>query len=107
MKHLAAGTFIALLLLVGNVKAEGTETKASSRESIESTLQLESWMTDESVWNENSFNIGEFARETESNLELENWMTCNETWNLNSNFVEESEMGLEVENWMIDNNVWK
>ncbi len=42
-KQIAAGTFIALLLMVGNVKA--TETKATT----ETTLQLEEWMTDEII----------------------------------------------------------
>jgi hypothetical protein len=130
VKHLTAGTFIALLLLVGNVKAEGTETKASSRENIETTLQLENWMTDEVIWNTNTISISEISQETETNLDLENWMTSEETWNTSNNFVEETEAGMEleswmtseetwnennlnqeteltVENWMIDNNVWK
>ncbi len=106
MKHLAAGTFIALLLLVGNVNAEGTETKASGRESIESTLQLENWMTNESIWNTNSLNIGEFAQETETGMDLETWMTSSETWNVSSNFVEETETGLELENWMTSEETW-
>jgi len=128
VKHLTAGTFIALLLLVGNVKAEGTEAKASSQENIETTLQLENWMTDEVIWNTNSISIAEINQETETGLDLENWMTSEETWSVNGNFVEEAAMELEnwmtseetwnvnnlnqetelaVENWMIDNNVWK
>jgi hypothetical protein len=106
MKQLAAGTFIALLLLVGNVKAEGTETKASSQESIETTLQLEKWMTDETIWNTNSFNISEFVQETETSMELENWMTSTETWNFNNNFVEETEAGMELESWMTSEDTW-
>jgi hypothetical protein len=106
MKHLAAGTFIALLLLVGNVNAEGTETKASNHESIESTLQLENWMTDESVWNANSLNIVEFAQETEAGMDLETWMTNSETWNVSNNFVEETVTGLEIENWMTSEETW-
>ena len=106
MKHLAAGTFIALLLLVGNVNAKGTETKASSHENIESTLQLENWMTDESVWNTNSLSIIEFVQETETGMDLETWMTSADTWNLNSNYVEEAESGLEIENWMTNEETW-
>ena len=106
MKKLAAGTFVALILLVGNVNAEGTEVKASSHEALETTLQLEKWMTDESIWNSNSANVAEFVQETETSLEIENWMTSEETWNVNNNFVEETEAGMELENWMVNENTW-
>ena len=106
VKQLAAGTFIALLLLVGNVNAEGTEVKASSRENIENTLQVEKWMTDEFVWNANSINIPEISQETETGLELENWMTSDETWSLNNNFVEETEATMELESWMTSEEIW-
>jgi len=106
MKQLAAGTFIALLLLVGNVKAEGTEVKASSQESIETTLQLEKWMTDETLWNKNSMNILEFTQETETGMDLETWMINSATWNFNHNFVEETETGMELENWMTSEETW-
>lgn len=103
-KQLAAGTFIALLLMGGNVKA--TETKTSSRAMDETTLQLEEWMTDEIVWNTNSLNITEFAVEAETSLELENWMTSENSWDVYNTFVEEveSEMGLEV--WMTNDETW-
>ena len=106
MKQLAAGTFIALILLVGNVKAEGTEIKASSHESIETTLQLENWMTNETIWNTNAINNSEFVQETETNLEIENWMTNDKVWNLNNSFVEETETGLELESWMTNDEAW-
>lgn len=106
MKHLTAGTFIALLLLVGNVSAKGTEAKASSHESIESALELENWMTNESLWNTNSAEFTEFVEETEMNLEIENWMTNSETWNLNNSFVEETETSMELENWMTSDETW-
>ncbi len=128
VKQIATGTLLALLLLAGNVKA--IETKASSHEAIESTLQLENWMTDDMVWNTISLNIAEFVLETDTSMELENWMTDSESWNTNNSFVEEVEMEmvledwmindanwnaenineeseLTVENWMVDNNVWK
>jgi hypothetical protein len=107
VKQLAAGTFIALLLLVGNVKAEGTEANASSHESIETTLQLEKWMTDETIWNKNSIYMGEFVQEKETNMELENWMTSKETWNLNNNLVEETENPMKLEGWMTSEETWK
>jgi len=104
IKKLAAGTFIALLLMVGNVKAEGTEVKTS--QAIETTLQLKKWMTDETIWNTKSFTKYEIAQETETTMELEDWMICEETWDLNNNFVEESETKLTVETWMTDDNIW-
>jgi len=102
IEQITAGTFIALLLLVGNVKA--TETKVSSIESNEITFQLENWMTDESIWDVNSVNIAEFVLETETSMELEDWMTNDETWNTVSNFDEPK---LTVEPWMVNNNIWE
>jgi len=105
MKHLAAGTFVALLLLVGNVQAEGTETKSASQ-AIETSLQVEKWMTDETIWNTKSISFAEIAQETEATLELESWMTSTETWNLNNSYVEESEAGMELESWMTSEDTW-
>ena len=102
MKELAAGTFIALLVLAGNVKAEATELKASSREIVETSLQLENWMTDETIWNTNSL----FNLETEEILELENWMTSENAWNSSFDFSLETEVGMELENWMTNEEVW-
>ncbi len=106
MKQLTAGTFIALILLVGNVKAEGTEVKASGHENIESTLQIENWMTSDAVWNSNTLKTTDFVQEAEAGLELENWMTNSETWNANYNFVEETETGMSLENWMMNEKIW-
>jgi len=104
VKQLAAGTFIALLLLVGNVKAN--ESKASSLKTVETNLELENWMTDETIWNINSINIAEYVQETETDLILESWMTNEETWNLEYSFVEEAETAMELEGWMIKDEVW-
>jgi hypothetical protein len=106
MKQLAAGTFIALLLLVGNVNAKGTEAKASSHESIETTLQLENWMINEVLWNTNAINIANLSQETETSLELENWMTSSETWNLNASFIEATDESMELESWMTSEETW-
>jgi len=106
MKQLATATFIALILLVVNVKAEGTERIASINESIETTLQLENWMTDETIWNTNSFSNNEFYQETETELELENWMTNAETWNFEFGFMQETEAELELEGWMTSEKTW-
>jgi len=106
MKQLAAGTFIALLLLVGNVSAKGTEAKASGRESSETILRVEKWMTDEFLWNTNSVNITEFALETETTMEIENWMINSEIPNPGFGFAEEIETGMQFENWMTSDATW-
>jgi hypothetical protein len=106
LKQLTAGTFIALLLLVGNVNAKGTEVIASSHENIESTLQIENWMTNEAIWNTNTTKFVEFVQETETSLELENWMTNSETWNSNYKLVEETETGMSLETWMLNEKLW-
>ena len=106
MKQLAAGTFIAILLLVGNVNANGTEKIASGRESIESSLQIEKWMTDEYLWNSNSTGITKIAVETDAKLEVENWMTNPVVWNPVTDFTQETEAGLVLENWMTSEATW-
>jgi len=106
MKQLTAGTFIAFLLLVGNVNAKGTEVKASSHESIETALQLENWMTNETIWNTNFAKTVEFVQETETNMEIENWMTSEETWKLNNSFVVETESVMQLESWMTSEETW-
>ena len=63
-------------------------------------------MTNETMWNTNTFNIADFVQETETNLELENWMINDNTWSLNNNFVEETEAELELENWMTSDKTW-
>jgi hypothetical protein len=100
MRQLTAGTFIALLLLVGNVNAEGTEVKASGHENIETTLQVEKWMTEEFLLNSNSVGISGLTLENESTIEVESWMINPEIWNPVNDFIEETETGLEMENWM-------
>jgi hypothetical protein len=104
VKQIAAGTLLALLLMVGNVKA--TETKASIQATVETTLELENWMTNEAIWNTNSINIAEFVLETEPTMELENWMTSENSWNVNNNFVEEVETEMELEDWMTNDETW-
>ena len=105
VKQLATGTFIALILLAGNVNAKGTKAKASNQE-IETTLQVEKWMINESVWNPKSIAIYEIGQESETGLELENWMTSAETWNLTGNFIEEAETNMELESWMTSEEIW-
>ncbi len=106
MKKLAAGTFITLLVLVVNVKAEGTETKASDRENFESALSLEDWMTDETIWNLATLNNDESANEAETVIGVEDWMVNPETWNFNNDILVETETVLELESWMTDSETW-
>ncbi len=106
VKKLAAGTFIILLLLVGNVKAEGTETKASVNVA-ETTLQLENWMINEAVWNKTHAINYKTEQVTETGLSLEKWMTSEKTWNRNISIIEEIEPGMQLESWMTNEKVWK
>lgn len=106
MKQLAAGTFIALLLLVGSVNAKGTEKNASGHESIETTLQIEKWMTDEFLLNSGFSGFAEVSTETEAKMELENWMKSPVTWNPVTDFIQETETSLELENWMTSEATW-
>lgn len=108
VKQFATVTFIALLLLAGNVKAEGTEIKASGLEIIETTLQLENWMTDEIIWETNTFYAGDLALEKETDIELESWMTNDSMWNSDMHFdtETETEVELELEDWMTSEENW-
>jgi len=106
VNQIATGTFNALLLLIVNVKAEGTEKTALINESIETTLRLENWMTDEIIWGTNIISFGELYQETETGMKLETWMTNSETWNFDFNYFEETETGMEFENWMINAETW-
>lgn len=105
MKKLAAGTFIAILLMVGNVQAEGTETKITSQE-IESTLHVEKWMTSENLISTNMSLIAEIEQESETELGIEKWMTSSDTWNVNNNIAEEIESEMALENWMVNSETW-
>jgi len=107
IKQLATGTFIAILLLAGNIKAEAAKTKVTNQVNMETTLQLENWMTDETVWNTNLMNTAGFSQEPENEMAFENWMTDSDYWNFNNNFVEETETDLAFENWMINDANWK
>lgn len=106
IKHLTAGTFIAFLLMVGNVNAEGTEVKASGHENIETSLQIEKWMTEEFLLNSNSVYYSEIVPETESVMVLENWMTAPESWNPVTDFTEEKDSAMELETWMTSEATW-
>lgn len=106
MKQLATAAVLAFQLLTGNANAHGTAPKHTCLVEREATLQLESWMTNETIWNSNTIVISEFTTETEFEHKIENWMINSEIWNFNSVFTEETEAGLEFEDWMTDQHIW-
>lgn len=106
MKQLATATVLAFQLLTGNANAHGTAPKHTCFGEREATLQVENWMTNETIWNSNTIVISEFTTETEFEHKIENWMINTEIWNFNSVFTEETEAGLEFEDWMTDQHIW-
>ena len=105
VKQLAAGTFLAILLMLGNINAKGTEAK-SLTPIIEKTLNVENWMNDETIWDVKTFISYEIVDETEAMLEVECWMNSEENWNLNNTIIDERETGLIVEDWMVSESIW-
>ena len=105
VKQITAAAFIAILLLIGNTNVKGSEVEML-KPTIETTLNVENWMFDETVWNKTSAMNYEIIQAAEISLELENWMTCETTWNLNENIIEETETQLKVEEWMISDDIW-
>ena len=105
-KQIAAGTFIAFIVLAGNVKTNATEFKASSLETTETVLQMENWMTDRTVWNTNSFYTLDLEGATESTLEFENWMISSIAWNSSYSVSIETETEMNLESWMTSSYIW-
>ena len=106
VKQLTAGTFLAFLFLSGNVNANETEKVVSGHKMNETTLHLENWMTDETVWNKNSDFAANFVMETDKQLELENWMTNDLNWNHTIFENVEAETELKIESWMTSETIW-
>ena len=104
LKQLTAVILFALFLFVGNVYASNYEVK--SLKAVETAIQLESWMTNEVVWNTANTKFVDFTQETEVNRGLESWMTNSSSWETSYNVTEEFESILELENWMLDNENW-
>jgi len=105
IRQLAAVTFFALFVLVGNVNAKGNESFASSHE-IENTLELEEWMINENCWSTGeSFDLSLAA---DVMLEVEGWMTNENTWKAENkiDLETETEQALAFESWMTDENIW-
>ena len=105
VKQLATITFISLLLMVLNVKAEGTESTALKNENVETTLEMENWMTDSSIWKTEA-TFFYISPESETELGLDEWMINSATWSTGFQFNEETESGMELEDWMVNDSNW-
>lgn len=106
MKQLTAVSFIALILLVSNVSAEGTQARASgyvNNVNNESSLRIENWMINSEIWNVKTNTI-DFVDQSDSPLEIENWMMVN--WEMQSMLADQAEPAMEVESWMTSPEVW-
>lgn len=106
LKQLATATFIALFIMVINVKAEGIERILLNNENTEASLSLEKWMIDETIWNMNNMKNAEFIQEVETSLDLEDWMVNAATWTEASELAIEAESTLSLEDWMITDKTW-
>ena len=72
-------------------------------EETDEPMELENWMTDESIFN-SSLSI---ENETEEALKLESWMTDDSYFGVSTfKIVEETEEPLELEDWMISEKMW-
>nr|WP_321353686.1 hypothetical protein [uncultured Draconibacterium sp.] len=76
-----------------------TEAKYYFVNEVESAMEVEAWMTDDSRFTTTQF---EYSEAAETNLEVEDWM-MNETF---FQPVVEEEAALELEAWMVSENTW-
>jgi hypothetical protein len=108
MKQLATIAFIAFLFLIGNVNAKGTEVKTLLKESVETTLELEDWMTDESVWNRDQEITAFLVNEAEPEMKIESWMINDKNWDINKTNiqVQDKDEELAFEDWMKNEKIW-
>jgi hypothetical protein len=104
ISKIATIALFALIILVGNINAKGTELDASSHENIEATLELENWMIDADFWDTGDNLVIETTNDEA--LELESWMTNENTWQIGNNIELETEQLLVLEPWMINENIW-
>ena len=105
VKQITAGAFLAILLMIGNTNVKGSEVEML-KPTIETTLNVENWMIDETVWNKTSTMNYEIIQAAEKSLELENWMTSETTWSSTMNIIEETETHLTIEDWMTSESIW-
>lgn len=105
VKQITAGAFLTILLFIGNTNAKGSEFEML-KPTIETILNVENWMTNETVWNKTSTMNYEIIQAAETSIELEYWMTSETTWNRTLNVIDETETQLIVEDWMVKDNIW-
>lgn len=104
MKQFTASAFLTLLMLVGNVNAEGTQAKASGREnSNESSLQVEKWMIENTIWNAEERNTNLNSTGNFDSLQIEDWMIESNLSEASYFVSETSEQELKLEDWMTEN----
>ncbi|QIA07281.1 hypothetical protein [Draconibacterium halophilum] len=98
---------IAVIFTVVTANATEKVTKASSHENIvETSLNIENWMTNEAIWN--TSDVCNFVEAQEETLNLENWMTNSDVWSTSTDWaVETTEANLELEGWMTNDFDWK
>ena len=104
LKQLAAATFIVLIAMAISINTDASTTKLINANNTETTLELEDWMTNETIWNASEMAF--YTSETDAELEIENWMTNHRTWHTHSRVYFETELALEMENWMTDETTW-
>lgn len=103
MKQLTTATFLALIMLVGNVNAEGTQAKVSGCENNdETTLRVEKWMIDNNIWNADGSNVDSYSTDADDLLNIEDWMMAESTWDENNYTAEIWEQDLKLEDWMTE-----
>jgi hypothetical protein len=107
ISQLAAITLFALIILVGNVNAKGTELDVFNLVTVEENLELEDWMTNENLWTGEATLIIE--QEIDDNLKMEDWMINENNWNTTTPIIieKEAEEKLDIEPWMTNENIWK
>lgn len=99
---------IAAVMIVGLASnADGARGKslrnASSLENAtETSLQLETWMTNDLVWGQGDF--ANFTTAADESLNLEAWMTNTCNWEY---YPVATEKGLEMESWMTSTMMWQ
>lgn len=104
IKQVTAATLIVLIFMAVGIKANASTTKLTNSNNTETTLQLEDWMIDETIWNASEEAI--FVSETDVALEVENWMTNHRIWHAHHHFQFDTELTLEMESWMTDEAIW-
>ena len=105
VKHLAAATLFALLIMVGNTNARAAKVETIAPET-ETIFEIENWMIDENIWELEPIIELEIVEEADLELELEDWMISDEIWDNIELIVEEKETDLIVEDWMVSEQIW-